>query len=337
MQQSRLRIVQAIFTNGFAGSERITVDLCNELAERHDVLLVVANDADEHDGHSILEHVSDKVTVRKISRGFRHFRMAYEVWRFRADVYHAHLGRAVDYAWLLSSRVRRVATWHMGRPVKAKWLDGVVLISDWQHSLLPDENNFAYRVVNNWVPPVPRASDQRLAELRNEFNIGPDDFIVGFVGRPSPFKGIHEAVEAFRLWGKRDVHMIIVGGTVDGVQYQRRPDDLNIHVTGHRTDVYDFYSLIDCLVAPSYAEPFGLVAIEAMSAGCRVIVRDSCGLHDIAALNKDVIALPMSDPELIVDAMKMAYDLRQVPPQYDMTPYDRDARVADIEAFYRAL
>ena len=45
----------------------------------------------------------------------------------------------------------------------------------------------------------------------------------------------------------------------------------------------------------------------------------------------------MSDPELIVDAMKMAYDLRQVPPQYDMTPYDRDARVADIEAFYRAL
>jgi len=337
MQQSRMRIAQAIFTNGFAGSERITVELCNSLAERHDVLLLVASDADEHVGHSILDHVSDKVTVRKIPRGLRHLRVPYEVWRFKADVYHAHLGRAIDYARFLPSRVRRVATWHMGRPVKAKWLDGVVLISDWQHSLLPEENGLAYCVVNNWVSPVSRPSDERLAELRKEFGIGPDDFVVGFVGRPSPYKGIGEAVEAFRLWAKRDAHMLVVGGTVEGLQYQSRLDDSHIHVTGYRTDVRDFYSLIDCMVAPSYAEPFGLVVIEAMSAGCRVIVRDSCGLHDIAALNKDVIALPTSDPTLIVEAMKNAYDLRQVPPQYDMTPYDRDARVADIEAFYRTL
>lgn len=81
MQQSRLRIVQAIFTNGFAGSERITVELCNSLAEHHDVLLLVSSDADEHVGHSILEHVSEKVRVQKIPRGFRHLRVALAVWR----------------------------------------------------------------------------------------------------------------------------------------------------------------------------------------------------------------------------------------------------------------
>ena len=337
MKQERLRIVQAIFTNAFAGSERITVELCNSLAERHDVLLLVSSDADKTPGHSILEHVSDKVKVQKIPRGLRHLRVALAVWRFKADVYHGHLGRAVDYARFLLPGVLRVATWHMGRPVKARWLDGVVLISDWQKSLLPEKGGPAHCVVNNWESDFPHPSAERLAALRQEFNIGEDEFVAAFVGRPSPHKGIIETVEAFRLWGKEDAHFIVVGGTVEGYQYKVETGNPRIHFTGYRNDVRDLYSMFDCIVAPSYAEPFGLVVIEAMWAGCRVIVRDTCGLHDIAAANADVLTLPSSDPQDIIEGLKRAYDLRDVPPRYDLTPYEKEARIADIEAFYRSL
>lgn len=337
MQQSRLRIVQAIFTNGFAGSERIAVELSNELATRHDVLLLVADDADQYPGHSILEHVSPEVRVRKIPRGLRPLRVAHAVWRFGADIYHGHLGRGVDYARLLLPGAKRVATWHMGRPIKATWLDGMVLISEWQTELLPAKSPMQHCVVTNWVSDFAHPDATRIAALRAEFNVRPDDFLVGLVARPAPNKGIEEAVEAFRRWNKPDAHFLVVGGTADGLQYNIATGNPRIHFTGFRTDVRDLYSAFDCMVAPSYAEPFGLVVIEAMRAGRRVVVRDTCGLKDIAAMNPDVLTLPTSEPDDILVGLKRAYDLRLVPPKYDMSPYERVDRIADVEAFYRRL
>jgi glycosyltransferase involved in cell wall biosynthesis len=336
--KKRLRIVQAIFTNGFAGSERIAIELCNALAERHDVLLLVADDCDQHPDHSILAHVSPNVAIRKIRHGFRPLRVALAAWRFKADLFHAHLGRAVNDARFMPPGICRVATWHMDRPVKARWLDGVVLIAEWQVSLLSENRVPASVVVRNWVPDFPKPAPEKLAALRASFGIGPDDFVVGFVGRPDRKKGIEEAILGFALWKHPGTHMLVVGGTQNGETYP--PDNLrrpNIKITGFRTDIRDLYSIFDCMVAPSYAEPFGLAVIEAMRAGCRVIVRDTCGLRDIAAANPDVMTIADSDPALICDALERAYTLRDVPPKYDMSLYDKDARVAEVEAFYGAL
>jgi glycosyltransferase involved in cell wall biosynthesis len=337
MQHKRLKIVQSIFTNGFAGSERIAVELCNTLAERHDVLLLIADDADQHPSHSILRHVSPRVKVQKMPRPLRTLRVLFAAWKFRADIYHGHLGRGISYARFMPPGITRVATWHMGRPIKQIWLDGIVLISNWQKELLPAGSRMQHCVVTNWVSDFAHPTPERIAALRAEFNVGPDDFLVGLVARPAPNKGIKEAAEAVRCWNKPDVHFLVVGGTADGKQYNIKTGNPRIHFAGYRTDVRDLYSAFDCMVAPSYAEPFGLVVIEAMRAGRRVVVRDTCGLKDIAAMNGDVITLPSSKPDDILAGLKRAYDLRHVPPQYDMTPYDREARVADIEAFYLRL
>lgn len=74
-----------------------------------------------------------------------------------------------------------------------------------------------------------------------------------------------------------------------------------------------------------------------MRAGCRVIVRDTFGLRDIAAVNPDVMAIADSDSSLIRDALDRTYALREIPPKYDMSLYDKWARVAEVEAFYREL
>ncbi|MGV8998515.1 MAG: glycosyltransferase family 4 protein [Parvibaculaceae bacterium] len=337
MTVKRLKIVQAIFTQGFAGSERICVELCNELCLRHDVLLLVADDCDVYPGHSILEHVSPLVKVRKIPRGLRPLRVALAAWSFGADVYHGHLGRAVDYARFMPPGIVRIAHWHMGRPVKASWLDGVVLISEWQAELLSPQSKIAHTVVPNWVSDFDHPSADRIAALRAEFNIGAHDFALGLVARPAPNKGIEEAVEAFRLWDRPDAHFLVVGGTASGLQYNIETGNPRVHFTGYRTDVRDLYSAFDCMVAPSYAEPFGLVVIEAMRAGTRVLVRDTCGLHDIATKNADVLTLSSNAPADIMAGYDRAYALRDTSPAYNMKPYDRVARIADVERFYQEL
>lgn len=245
MAEERLKVVQAIFTNGFAGSERISVELCNALAERHDVLMLVADDCDQYPDHSILDHISPKVTVRKISRGFRSLRVAFAAWRFGANIFHAHLGRAINYARFMPPSIRRVATWHMNRPIRAPFLDGVILISKWQVSLLPKRNILANVVVNNWVSDFPKPTAKKLMELRASFGIGPDDFVVGFVGRPDRKKGIEEAVDGFALWNNPTAHMLVVGGTQKGgtlSAYQSVPSEYSSHglPQGHPRPLFHF-------------------------------------------------------------------------------------------------
>jgi len=45
-------------------------------------------------------------------------------------------------------------------------------------------------------------------------------------------------------------------------------------------DMGAFYNSLDCLLVPSIVEPFGMVATEALSCGCPVIVSSNCGAKD---------------------------------------------------------
>lgn len=52
-------------------------------------------------------------------------------------------------------------------------------------------------------------------------------------------------------------------------------------------DMSKFYYSIDCLLMPSYLEAFGMVATEALSTGCPVIVASHCGASDIIESGKN--------------------------------------------------
>ena len=147
----RMKIVQAIFSSGFAGSERICSDLCNELVLKHDVMLLVDKDCDKGGGDSILNHISKSVKVKKVGRFLRASRIRSLVKGFDADVYHGHLGRAVRYANSVKAPCKTVVTWHMAREYNGPNVDGVILVSNWQRSLMPD--SIKATVINNWVTP----------------------------------------------------------------------------------------------------------------------------------------------------------------------------------------
>lgn len=127
--------------------------------------------------------------------------------------------------------------------------------------------------------------------LKSKYNIKPDDFVVGFVGRLVRDKGVAELTKAFELLKKRNPQKSLKLMVV-GPQEQRDglPEDIlgilkhspDIIYTG-RVSLDDMplqYCCMDCLVLPSHREGFGFCNIEAQAMGIPVLTSHITGCRD---------------------------------------------------------
>ena len=117
---------------------------------------------------------------------------------------------------------------------------------------------------------------------RRQLGFSGDDFLVLYVGRYAPVKGLHRLLEAVgQLTHLPKLRLVIIGG--DGPhtpmlrQLQSKAADLNIQ---HRVTLAGrveqkilprYYSAADVLAVPSYYESFGLVPLEALACGTPVV------------------------------------------------------------------
>ena len=130
---------------------------------------------------------------------------------------------------------------------------------------------------------------------RAELGIAPDTKIVLYVGRFDPRKGIETLVRAVReskFYESKKIQLIIGGGSIPGNSDGRERDRIEAIVKElgmvectsfpgclSRDILPAYYAAADVCVVPSHYEPFGLVAIEAMSSGTPVIASDVGGLQ----------------------------------------------------------
>ena len=117
---------------------------------------------------------------------------------------------------------------------------------------------------------------------RRQLGFSDDDFIVLYVGRYAPVKGLRRLLETVgRLTHLPGLRLVLVGG--DGPhtpmfrQLQSEATALNIQnrVTFagrvEQKTLPQYYSAADVLAVPSYYESFGLVALEALACGTPVV------------------------------------------------------------------
>ena len=132
------------------------------------------------------------------------------------------------------------------------------------------------------------------AHARTQLKLGTHEKVILYVGRFDERKGIETLVRAFVLLKEKDLQnlkLIIVGGSSanmpDGDERKRIENIVNdLGLTdytlfagriGH--DILPlYYTAADVCVIPSYYEPFGLVAIEAMACGVPVVASNVGGL-----------------------------------------------------------
>jgi glycosyltransferase involved in cell wall biosynthesis len=140
-------------------------------------------------------------------------------------------------------------------------------------------------------PPARPAGE--LATLRASLGLPAEAFVVGVAGRLQPWKRqdlVIEAVAELRRRG-RAVHGLVVGGDA----YRLSPEyadslprlaarlgvDGHVTFTGQVEEAAAYMELMDVVVNPSRAEPFGIVLVEAMALGKPVLAFASAGPLEI--------------------------------------------------------
>jgi glycogen synthase len=163
-------------------------------------------------------------------------------------------------------------------------------------------------VIPNGVEDDELSKDEDIASFRRQY-AKDDEKIVLYVGRHVYEKGIQFLIEAapdiISHYG--NVKFIIAGkGPMteelkDKAKYLGLGD--KVIFTGYIDDTERamFYRAADAAVVPSLYEPFGISALEAMSAGCPVLVSDIGGLKDIVEHKVNGIKLMPGSKDSIRD------------------------------------
>lgn len=166
-------------------------------------------------------------------------------------------------------------------------------------------------VIKNGIDPKPfrTVAKSDVDRLRHEWSISPTDRVVGMVGRIGMWKGEEQFVQMARLVRQRreNVKFVIVGGTFSNREHHLTSlqsiidtNGLNTHVlvAGPREDIAVVLNLFDVLAhLPVRPEPFGLVAVEAMSAGKPVVAAATGGLKEIVVHGSTGFLTPPGDVE----------------------------------------
>lgn len=134
----------------------------------------------------------------------------------------------------------------------------------------------------------------------------PGSVAVGFVGRLVVEKGLPELAEAWRRVAPSlpRAHLVIAGaGRYEEPFRERLGDAPRVHWLGYRRDVASVMKALDVAVMPSWEEPFGIVALEAMAAERPVVATRAGGLVEVIDEGATGRLVPPRDPGALARAI----------------------------------
>jgi glycosyltransferase involved in cell wall biosynthesis len=132
-----------------------------------------------------------------------------------------------------------------------------------------------------------------------------DGYRLLFVGQMRPYKGLDVLLQAMK---GLDAELSVVGNGLFTIRYKRFAQNLglrNVHFFGTVSDdnLRQMYLSNDVLVLPSVSmnEAFGLVTLEAASAGCAVVASNLPGVRDV--VKEFGLLVKPNDPRRLRDAL----------------------------------
>jgi glycosyltransferase involved in cell wall biosynthesis len=319
----------------YYGGEVCIVNLARGLGDRgHDVLCVTRPDAvlAERARAAGVEVVTLPLLDWYEPRGvllLRRLLVARDV-----EILHTHLPRDHFIAAAASAGldVRNIGTRHQLRPIAAvpfkrpffRRFSTLIAVSEAVRRGLEAAPPLpAERLVT--VPnglPAPVAAER--GALRRLAGIAPDAPVVGYVGRLCPTKGLDVLLDATaRLRrGRPDARLVVVGGDGGDPGYARllarraaAPDLAGaVSFLGYVPEAGRLCGDFDVQAVPSWAEPFGLVSLEALAQGVPVVATASGGSPEIVRHGREGYLVPPGDREALarrLAALLAAPELRR--------------------------
>lgn len=330
-----MRIVHLILTRRFAGSERYAVELANAQAQAgHEVSMVLRRVATEDRPDAIAHRLDPAVRVEVVGLLSPVWQARRIVRRLRPDVAHAHLSGACRALHGLRGECLRVASLHVAYKARQHAdLDALIAIAPWQVPMIPEAMRAHSVQIDNWTRAQPPAPDAR-GRVRAGARIGPDAFVFGALGRIERSKGLDVLVEAWKRAALPVEARLVIVGQGEAYEALRKAAPREVVMPGFVSAPQDWMAAFDVFVSAARREPFGLVLLEAMSQGLPILATASEGARHLGEVIGTPL-LPIDDPDALAQALRQAYALRLARRAYPMARFGIDARVADIEAFYR--
>lgn len=169
-------------------------------------------------------------------------------------------------------------------------------------------------VIANGIDPKPLQTcpEEEVKRLR-ELYAPNEEKLLFFVGRITPEKGLQVLMRAMPLIlaAVPNARLLVAGKNSE----QMKPllEELRIapqvELLGFISDERRncLYVAVDAAIFPSLYEPFGLVALEAMAAGCNVIVSDVGGLSEVVHHRQNGLTVMANNPQSIAWAVEQLF------------------------------
>lgn len=127
-------------------------------------------------------------------------------------------------------------------------------------------------------------NDKSSFNLRKKFNINKTDFIVYFVGRYTPEKGLNELLETAKIMKEfKDVHFVFSGKGPLLKNIEKLEDAFNIHNTGvlNSSDISAAMQQANVLCMPTRSEGFCTALLEAGACSLPAIITKVGGTDEL--------------------------------------------------------
>ena len=242
--------------------------------------------------------------------------------------------------------------------------DGIIVGNKAGYTILRDKGfDRTMRVMPQLGVDEALFKPQDSTALRSSFGIQPNDFVIGFVGRFVPEKGLHTLLDAVASLNNRNLSfkLLLLGRGEMKAELLNRAQELGI---GDRmvqldsvkhNEVAQYISAMNTLVLPSettlkfktltsvgWQEQFGHVLIEAMAAQVPVIGSDSGEIPNVIA--DTGLVFPEGDATALahhlchlIDDRTFAENLGRQGYQRCVAKYTNQALAKETLEFYRSL
>jgi glycosyltransferase involved in cell wall biosynthesis len=355
---SHLRIVHAVLSGGFYGSERYCIDLAIAQARAGHQVAVLAEDERSDCVQQFRASIAQAAAAAALTGSLgliviwrRPWLQRLAAWRVlrksRPDIVHTHLDPAARRVGRMAQRlgIPHVSTMliHYNEREHAP-CDGLIALTRAQRKLIPEKHHHKVAVIWPGLPAtvedaIARVSPEQAEALRRQWRAGEDDVVFGSVGRLTPVKGMDVLIRAFRTAfadGQAAVRLVIVGEGEDRRELERlASDDPRIVFAGHQGEIAVFYRAFDVFVSAARFEPFGLAIVEAMAAGCALVVTRTDGPIEFLGDPRVLWATPGREDELAVQ-LRAAAARPRARLSYDLSRL-KSHLTQETEAFYRRI
>ena len=158
------------------------------------------------------------------------------------------------------------------------------------------------------------------SNLKQQYNLNENDFILTFVGRIVKDKGINELVEAVNILHLKyaNIKLLLIGkfentgNPVSDITKRIIDESDFIITTGPQSNIASFLSITDLFVFPSYREGFGLSLMEAGAMGIPSLASNIPGCNEVVIDGQTGILIPSHSSQAIIDSIEKLYNNREL-------------------------